>query len=112
MIILNSYELVLSMSYRLIYETVLLVGSALGALSSCDGRFPRACPRTVRTSLPVYGSPLVFLILTNMNFSITGFTNSQSFTVSFKHLLFPLVIPLEVFESTHMMHYRFTLCST
>ena len=38
------------------------VGSAMGALPPFGGRFPIACPRTVRASLPAYGSPLVMSV--------------------------------------------------
>ena len=34
----------------------------MGALPPFGGRFPIACPRTVRASLPAYGSPLVMSV--------------------------------------------------
>lgn len=53
------YLLAAKCNHGSLEEGVKCVGSALDAFSHCCGRFPRACPRTVRTRLCVYGSPLI-----------------------------------------------------
>lgn len=66
---------------------MMCVGSVSNALPPFSGRFSGTCPRTVLTSLLVYGSPLNSLNLLCMilNYFVTRFTYSQSLSPLLNH---------------------------
>lgn len=71
------------------------VGSTRDAIPHFCGWFPRVCPRTVRTCLHVYGSPLVSTLLFGFfDFHKTFFAYRYGFTIHKKHLLAPWRISL------------------